>query len=105
MFPDPLSGPDLVRLTREGRTPAQIIEELKRTNTVLPLQASDILLLNEAGVSPEVLNYLQQALIDEVRWRERISQPYGFGTGFYRGFGPCPWPGGANRGYRGGWRC
>ena len=38
----------------------------------------------------EVLDYMQRAQIDDIRWRERYW--YGYGPGFYRGFGPCPFP-------------
>lgn len=105
--PKPLTGADVVALAREGKTPQQIIGELKRTDTVLPLQASDFIKLHEAGVPPEVLDYMQRAQIDEIRWRDRYSQMYWYGPygPLYRGFGPCPWPG-PMRPYRGGaWGC
>lgn len=103
--PKPLTGADVVALAKEGKTPQQIIEELKRTDTVLPLQASDFLKLHEAGVPAEVLDYLQHAQIEEIRWRDRFSHNYWYGPGYYRGFGPCPWPG-RMRPYRGGlWGC
>jgi hypothetical protein len=102
--PKPLTGADIVGLAQSGMPPQQIIDELKRTNTVLPLQASDILSLHESGVSKEVLDYLQRAQIDEIRWRDRYSQGYWYGPGYYRGFGPCPFP--PLRPYRGGpWGC
>ena len=104
--PKPLAGADIVFLAKSGKSAPQIIEELKRTDTVLPLQASDILALHESGVPNEVLDYLQRAQIDEIRWRDRYSQMYWYGPGFYRGFGPCPWPGAGLRPYRGGpWGC
>jgi hypothetical protein len=100
----PLTGADIVARAREGRTPQEIIEELKRTNTVLPLQASDFVRLHEAGVPDEVLDYLQRAQIEEIRWRDRFSYGYWYGPGYYRGFGPCPFP--PLRPYRGGaWGC
>lgn len=100
----PLTGADIVARAREGRTPQQIIEELKRTNTVLPLQASDFVRLHEAGVPDEVLDYLQRAQIEEIRWRDQFSYGYWYGPGYYRGFGPCPFP--PLRPYRGGpWGC
>lgn len=104
--PQPLSGAEVVALAREGKTPQQIIEEIKRTDTVLPLQASDIVSLHEAGVPDEVLNYLQAAQINEIRWRDRNSQFFWYGP-MDRGFGPCPWPyGGFRRPYVGGpWGC
>ena len=102
--PVPLSGADVVNLAKSGKTAPQIIEELKRTDTVLPLQASDIVALHESGVPNEVLDYLQRAQIDEIRWRDRYSHGYWYGPGYYRGFGPCPFP--PLRPYRGGpWGC
>ena len=102
--PQPLTGADIVVLAKSGKTAPEIIEELKRTDTVLPLQASDIVNLHESGVPSEVLDYLQRAQIDEIRWRDRYSQGYWYGPGYYRGFGPCPFP--PLRPYRGGpWGC
>lgn len=103
--PKPLGGADVVQLAREGRSAKEIIEELRRTDTVLPLQASDIVALHEAGVPNEVLDYLQQAQIEEMRWRDRYSRMYMSPT--FRGFGPCPWPpSSVLRPYRGGlWGC
>ena len=102
--PKPLTGADIVSLAKSGKTPTEIIEELKRTDTVLPLQASDIVALHDSGVPNEVLDYLQRAQIDEIRWRDRYSQSYFYGPGYYRGFGPCPFP--PLRPYRGGaWGC
>jgi hypothetical protein len=77
-------------------------------HTVLPLQASDFVKLHEAGVPPEVLDYLQSAQINDIRWRDRYSQMYWYGPGFGPRFGcgPCPWPGAGLRSYRGGpWGC
>jgi hypothetical protein len=104
--PKPLNGAEIVALAKGGRTPQQIIDELKRTDTVLPLQASDIVALHEAGVPNEVLDYLQAAQINDIRWRDRNSSFYWYGT-LNRGFGPCPWPyRGFNRPYVGGpWGC
>ena len=100
--PKPLTGADLVALAKEGRTPQQIIAELQRTRTVLPLQASDIVALHDAGVPKEVLDYLQRAQIEDIRWRERSMYWHGPGFGPHFGWGPCPWPyffqGGASRG-------
>ena len=89
--PKPLTGEDVVALAKSGKTPQEIIEELKRTNTVLLLQASDFLKLHAAGVPPEALDHLQIALINDIRWRDRYSQMYWYGP-TYRGFATCPWP-------------
>jgi hypothetical protein len=96
--PPPLSAADVVAMSKDGKSAEEIIAELKRTETVLALRASDFVALHDAGVPDEVLNYLQLALIEEIRWRER-SLYYGPGWGGYYGWGPCLSP------YRGRWGC
>ena len=97
--PKPLSAADVVEMAKSGKSPQQIIGELKRTDTVILLQASDIVALHEAGVPNEVLDYLQRVQIDEIRWRDRSLYWYGPGYGRYYGWGPCFGP------YRGRWGC
>jgi hypothetical protein len=93
-----MSAADVVAMSREGKPPTEIIAELKRTNTVLELRASDYVALHEEGVAKEVLDYLQLAQMEEIRWRERSLYGYGPGWGPYYGrWGACPW--------RGRWGC
>lgn len=103
--PAPLTGAEIVMLAKEGRSAQDIIAELKRTDTVLPLRASDILALRDEGVPAEVLDYLQAAQISDLRWRDR-NAAYWYGP-MNRGFAPCPWPyQGFRRPYAGGpWGC
>jgi hypothetical protein len=84
--PPPLTGADIVALAKSGATPQQIIGELQRTRTVLALNGSDFVLLHEAGVPREVLDYLQRVQVEEIRWREQMM----WGPGWSR-FG-CPYP-------------
>jgi len=83
--PPPLSGAEIVELARSGKTAPEIIAELQRTATVLPLAASDIVALHEAGVPDEVLNYLQRVQIDALLWQER-SMGWGWGGGAFGGW-------------------
>ena len=90
--PPQLGPAEIVALSKSGATAPQIIEELRRTNTVLMLQGSDFARLGEAGVPKEVLDYLYQQMIAEIRWRHSaIYAPYGpyypGGSGFGFGFG------------------
>jgi len=87
--PPPLTGADIVYLAKSGRTAPQIIDELRRTDTVLFLQASDMVNLHAAGVPAEVLDYLQRAQIEEIRRRERQQLMY-WGP-LHGGFGNFPW--------------
>ena len=91
--PETLSGAQIVALAREGRTAPEIIAVLRSTGTVLSLQASDIVRLHEAGVPEQVLDYLQNAQIEEMLWRERSSY-----WGAYYRYGP--WPDMSPRRYR-----
>lgn len=88
--PRPLAEADIVALARAGRSPGEIVEELKRTRTVLALGAADIVRLHGAGVPLEVLQYLLHAQMQEIRWRARSA--YACCGPLYRGLGPCPWP-------------
>src|SRR5512139_787134 len=94
--PKPLAGADIVAMAKAGKSAEEIIAELKRTETVLALRASDYVALHEAGVPDDVLNYLQLVQIEEVRWRERNLYWYGPSYGRY-GWGPWYGP------YRGRW--
>ena len=85
--PKPLTGADIVFLAKNGKTAPEIIEELKRSGTVLPLQASDIVSLHESGVPTEVLDYLYRAQIDEIRRRDMLHWgPMHGGFGAWPGF-------------------
>jgi hypothetical protein len=95
----PMSAAEVVQLSKDGKSPKEIIQALESTNTVLPLRASDYVALHEAGVSKEVLDYLQLAQLEEVRWRERRLYGYGAGWGPYYGRGG-PWGCGYGR-----WGC
>jgi hypothetical protein len=84
----PLSAADVMALAKQGKSAEEIIAELKRTDTVLALRASDYVALHKAGVPDEVLDYLQLVQIDEIRWRERSLYWYGPYYGRYYGWGP-----------------
>ena len=98
--PNPLGADDVIARAKAGASPKEIIAEIFRTDTVIALTAAEIVRMHEGGVQNEVLDYLQQRQIEELRWRDRFANSYWYGPGFYRGFGPCPWP--PSRGHRGG---
>jgi hypothetical protein len=87
--PPPLSGAEIVELARSGKSAPEIIAELQRTGTVLPLAASDIVSLHEAGVPDEVLDYLQRAQIDALLWQERRDM-WWYGGGAFGGWSYTP---------------
>lgn len=84
--PPPLTRDDVVQLSASGMPAKEIIERLKATDTVLLLSGSELAKLSAAGVAPEVLDYLQNVLISEIRRRDAFTHMYpGYGA-----FGPCP---------------
>lgn len=102
--PNPMSADDVIARARAGANAKEIIAEIFRTDTVIPLGAAEIVRMHEGGVQNEVLDYLQQRQLEELRWRDRFANSYWYGPGFYRGFGPCPFP--PRRGFRGApWGC
>ena len=103
--PNPLTAEDVIARAKSGVAAKAIIEELFRTDTVIPLNAAEVVRMHEAGVPDEVLDYMQHALIEEIRARDRFANSYWwYGPGFYPGFGPCPWP--PSRRHRGApWGC
>ena len=87
--PKPLTGADIVFLAKSGKTAPQIIEELRRSDTVLMLQAAEIVSLHESGVPVEVLDYLQRAQMEEIRRREQQRFMMYWGP-LHGGFGNFP---------------
>jgi len=72
----PLSLSDIQRLTRDGRTPSDIIAELDRTSTVLDIRPSDVAGLLESGIHPDVLDWIHQRQLDAIgdTWKGRVAQ-------------------------------
>jgi hypothetical protein len=58
---------EIVQMSADGRTDAEIITRLKKSGVVYPLSASAIIDLNRKGVSPAVLDFMQKTLIDSAR--------------------------------------
>jgi len=57
-YNEPLTVPDIIELSKRGVPVPFIIHYLRRTETSYPLSPSDITELKNAGVSPDVVNYL-----------------------------------------------
>src|ERR1044072_2712959 len=74
----PPSLDQIVEMSKAGKPPEEIIRELQETRAVYPLTGSQIAKLHEQGVPPSVLDYLQNAYMDRVRWESRMTydSPY-----------------------------
>jgi hypothetical protein len=62
----------IVQMSQEGVPADEIIRELEETRAVYPLSGSQLARLHEQGVPEPVLDHLQQAYINSVRWQERM---------------------------------
>jgi hypothetical protein len=90
--PAPLTQDEIVALSKSGEPPAEIIRRLRESRTVLLLSASDIVKLHDAGVAPEVLDYLQRVQIRAIRERDAIDRAFAWpGYPFASPFS-CGWP-------------
>ena len=72
--PPPLTAAEVVNLSKAGEPPQAIVGRLKSSQTVLWLNDADLLALRQAGVAPEVLDYLQSAQRSETRRRAQFDQ-------------------------------
>jgi hypothetical protein len=77
-----LSKDDLVRLTKEGNSAEQIIDQIKATDSMYDLTPSQSVDLSQKGVDPKVLDYIHTSreaairnqLADEINRREKQKQ-------------------------------
>lgn len=98
--PPPPTIPDIVRMSRDKVPEDEIIRVLHESGAVYRLSGSELAKLKEDGVGPKVLDYLNQAQINQARYEEwaRSREPifwYGPAFGFHYYYGhPLgrPWP-------------
>jgi len=75
--PDPKLPPaELVRMSKEGATAADVIARIKQTGSRYALSPSQAIALHAQGLSAEVLDYIQSAREQELRatLAEEINQ-------------------------------
>ena len=61
----------VVQMSQSGMPAEEIVRELKDTRAVYPLSGSQIAKLHDQGVPEAVLDHLQQAYVEHLRWQER----------------------------------
>ena len=89
--PEALTVPQIVQMSKEGRSSKDIIRDIKQSHTVYNLKASDFANLRNEGVQDSVLNYMDKMRIKAIRSKER-NQNYaywgpGWGDFWYGGPG------------------
>jgi hypothetical protein len=69
----PPSVDQIVEMSKAGKPADEIIRELQETRAVYPLTASQIVRLHEQGVPDSVLDYMQNAYAESIRWDARVQ--------------------------------
>ena len=64
----------VVAMSKQGTPPADIVQRLKASGTVYTLSASSLVELHRQGVPPEVLDYMQQTYLEDVRRQENLRR-------------------------------
>ena len=73
----PPSIEQIVEMSNAGTPPEEIVRLLQESRAVYPLTGSQIAKLHERGVPDSVLDYMQNAYMDRVRWESRMyDNPY-----------------------------
>lgn len=62
---------EIVEMSRAGTPPQEIVRVLQETRAVYPLTGSQIVGLHKDGVPDPVLDYLQNAYTEAIRWDAR----------------------------------
>ena len=86
-LPPPPTPAEIVQMTKEGRPAEDVIQRMRATLAVYPLQASELAKLREQGVPDAVIDYMQQTYVDAVRQHEWARARAG-----YYGYSAYPWP-------------
>lgn len=72
---------EIVEMSRAGMPPEEIVRILQETRAMYPLTGSQIVRLHQDGVPDSVLDYLQNAYAEAIRWdaRWRSESMYWYG--------------------------
>lgn len=74
----PPSLEQIVEMSQAGKPAEEIIRELQDTRAVYPLTGSQIARLHDQGVPDTVLDYLQNAYAESIRWDARLRYDNSF---------------------------
>lgn len=69
----PVTVSDILQMTKDSVPPDQIIEKIKESNTVYRLTAEQLAQLSKDGVSPQVLNYMEETHLEAVRQNQQLE--------------------------------
>lgn len=76
-LPDPLPAARVVDMSGEGRSPEEIIGEIRKSRTVYFLRSGEVKALLEQGVDERVVDYMLETRIRDLERRHRYDYyPY-----------------------------
>jgi hypothetical protein len=84
-LPPPPTRNEIVQMAKDGQPAEAIIQRMRSTLAVYPLQASELAKLREQGVPDAVIDYMQETYVEAVRQHE-----WARARGYY-GYSMYPW--------------
>jgi hypothetical protein len=93
--PAPMTVSQIIKLSKDGVPPQDIIRVMRDSGTVYRLNASQLADLKQQGVSDQVINYMQQTYLEAVRRNQAYEDwvNYSWGPdGYWYGGVPYGWP-------------
>ena len=69
--PEPLTASEIIRRSREGESPDEIVREIRAHRTVYLMDAKDVVRLHERGVDDKVIDYMLETRLRDVERRAR----------------------------------
>jgi len=80
--PEALSVPQIVQMSKEGKSSKDIIKDIRQSHITYNLKASDFADLRSEGVQDSVLNYMDKTRINSIRDNERYQNYAYWGSGW-----------------------
>jgi hypothetical protein len=95
VIPKPVTVEQVLKMSKSGVAPDEIIRTMRDSRTVYRLTASQLAQLRDEGVPDKVINYMQQTYLAAVRRSARFEE-WGYwhhwGDGFWYGGEAFGWP-------------
>jgi hypothetical protein len=73
LAPKPVTVGQIVQMSQEGVPAQEIIDKMRKSQTVYRLKASQLAKLKEEGVAVAVIDYMQQTYLDAVREKQALE--------------------------------
>ena len=81
--PEPVTTTQIINMSTEGRSAAEIIEAIETSQTIYEMDSADVLDLHEKGVSREVIDHMLKTEQRHLRRRYNSSPYYYYPYGYH----------------------